>query len=75
MEQHGWTSAEVVSSASHLPRTGLILERYKFGWRTHAAPNPVELSVGRNYFYYAREMAATAVLRWFGFAPTPFLPR
>ena len=26
MAQHGWTSAEVVSSPSHLPRTALILE-------------------------------------------------
>jgi uncharacterized SAM-binding protein YcdF (DUF218 family) len=38
MRIHGWESAEVVSSASHLPRTGLILSRLPLKWRTHAAP-------------------------------------
>ncbi len=38
MQAHGWTSAEVVSSASHLPRAGLILSRLPIEWRTHAAP-------------------------------------
>lgn len=41
MKEHGWRSAEVVSSASHLPRTGLILSRMGIQWRTHAAP-PLE---------------------------------
>ena len=31
-------NSEVVSSASHLPRTGLILSRLPLEWRTHAAP-------------------------------------
>ena len=35
MAQHGWTSAEVVSSPSHLPRAALILMHYPFPWRTH----------------------------------------
>jgi len=39
MRSHGWESAEVVSSASHLPRTGLILSRLPLKWRTHAAPS------------------------------------
>jgi uncharacterized SAM-binding protein YcdF (DUF218 family) len=38
MKAHGWHSAEVVSNASHLPRTGLILNRLPLEWRTHAAP-------------------------------------
>jgi len=38
MNAHGWRSAEVVSSASHLPRAGLIFNRLPFEWRTHAAP-------------------------------------
>ncbi len=38
MRRHGWESAEVISSASHLPRTGLILSRLPMKWRTHAAP-------------------------------------
>lgn len=41
MENHGWRSAEVISSASHLPRAGLILNRLPLEWRTHAAP-PIE---------------------------------
>ena len=38
MRNHGWESAEVVSSASHLPRAGLILSRLPLKWRVHAAP-------------------------------------
>lgn len=41
MKQHGWHSAEVVSSASHLPRAALIFSRTGIEWRTHAAP-PLE---------------------------------
>jgi uncharacterized SAM-binding protein YcdF (DUF218 family) len=37
MRSHGWTSAEVISSASHLPRVGLMLSRLPLKWRTHAA--------------------------------------
>lgn len=44
MEAHGWTTAEVVSSPSHLPRAGLILEHWKFGWRTHASRWPASMS-------------------------------
>lgn len=38
MQNHGWHSAEVLSSAFHLPRAGLIFERLPLEWRTHAAP-------------------------------------
>jgi len=41
MKAHGWRSAEVVSSASHLPRSGYIFNRLPIEWRTHAAP-PLE---------------------------------
>jgi uncharacterized SAM-binding protein YcdF (DUF218 family) len=41
MKAHGWSSAEVVSSARHLPRAGLIFSRLPIAWRTHAAP-PLE---------------------------------
>jgi len=37
MRRHGWESAEVISSAGHLPRTGLILSRLPVKWRTHAS--------------------------------------
>jgi uncharacterized SAM-binding protein YcdF (DUF218 family) len=39
MQAHGWRSAEVVSSASHLPRAGLIFTRHPLEWRSHAAPS------------------------------------
>jgi uncharacterized SAM-binding protein YcdF (DUF218 family) len=41
MKAHGWRSAEVVSSAYHLPRAGLIFSGLPLKWRTHAAP-PLE---------------------------------
>lgn len=39
MKAHGWNSAEVVSSPSHLARAGLIFSRLPIEWRTHAAPS------------------------------------
>ncbi len=38
MRSHGWESAEVISSSSHLPRAGLILSRLPMKWRVHGAP-------------------------------------
>jgi uncharacterized SAM-binding protein YcdF (DUF218 family) len=38
MKAQGWRSAEVVSSASHLPRVGLIFSREPIEWKTHASP-------------------------------------
>ncbi|HEX7727656.1 MAG TPA: YdcF family protein [Terracidiphilus sp.] len=39
MKERGWRSAEVISSASHLPRAGLIFDKTGIEWRTHAAPS------------------------------------
>ncbi len=41
MKAHGWRSAEVVSSASHLPRAAIIFSGLPLAWRSHAAP-PLE---------------------------------
>ena len=41
MKAHGWKSAEVVSSASHLPRAAMIFNQLPVEWRMHAAP-PLE---------------------------------
>jgi uncharacterized SAM-binding protein YcdF (DUF218 family) len=38
MKAHGLRSAEVVSSAYHLPRAGIIFSDLPLEWRTHAAP-------------------------------------
>jgi uncharacterized SAM-binding protein YcdF (DUF218 family) len=39
MRAHGWHSAEIISSAYHLPRTAIIFGRTSLDWRTHAAPS------------------------------------
>jgi uncharacterized SAM-binding protein YcdF (DUF218 family) len=74
MAQHGWTSAEVVSSSSHLPRTALILKHYTFAWQTHAAPWPPEYSLWQRLARYSLEAQYCLKLRLFGFPKTPFLP-
>jgi uncharacterized SAM-binding protein YcdF (DUF218 family) len=74
MQQKGWTSAEIVSSPSHLPRAGLILEHYRFQWKEHAAPWPPEYGWRMLGLVYAGEIIETLVLRWHGFPPSPFLP-
>jgi len=38
MKAHGWHSADVVSSAYHLPRAGMIFSHLPLDWRMHAAP-------------------------------------
>jgi uncharacterized SAM-binding protein YcdF (DUF218 family) len=38
LKAHGWNSAEVISTAPHLPRTAMILGNFPLEWRTHAAP-------------------------------------
>jgi uncharacterized SAM-binding protein YcdF (DUF218 family) len=39
MKAHGWKSAEVVSSSSHLPRAAMIFSELPIEWRMHAAPS------------------------------------
>lgn len=41
LKQHGWHSAEVVTSASHTPRAGMIFSELPIDWRMHTAP-PLE---------------------------------
>jgi uncharacterized SAM-binding protein YcdF (DUF218 family) len=38
MKAHGWHSAEVVSSAAHLPRAAIIFSRLPLEWRIDPAP-------------------------------------
>ena len=38
MQAHGWHSAEIISSAYHLPRASLIFGHTSLDWRLHAAP-------------------------------------
>ena len=74
MQQKGWTSVEVVSSPSHLPRAGLILEHYHFQWKERASAWPPEYDWRKLGMIYAAEITETCVRRWRGFPPSPFLP-
>ncbi len=74
MAAHGWTSAEVVSSPSHLPRAVLILEHFSFQWSTHPAPWPPEYTLWQRAAHYTVEAEYCAKLRFLGFPTTPFLP-
>jgi uncharacterized SAM-binding protein YcdF (DUF218 family) len=74
MIQHGWSSADVVSSPSHLPRTALILEHFPLQWRTHSAPWPPQYSFWQRAAHYSVEAQSCLKLRMLGFPRTPFLP-
>jgi len=56
MQAHGWHSAEVVSTAYHLPRAGMIFSHTSLDWRLHAAP---ELQPGDSERYSALEILKT----------------
>jgi uncharacterized SAM-binding protein YcdF (DUF218 family) len=75
MNQHSWTSAEVVSSPSHLPRTALILQHFPISWRTHPAQWPPEYTFLQRVAHYSVEAQYCLKLQIFGFPRTPFLPR
>jgi uncharacterized SAM-binding protein YcdF (DUF218 family) len=74
MQAHGWHSAEVISSPSHLRRASLIFKQFPIQWRMHAAHWPA--SYGNSYIWgiYTAEALYSARLRLFGFRRTPFLP-
>ena len=81
MHAHGWSSAEVVSSPSHLGRSALILATFNrrqpalaLTWRTHPAPWPPEYSFLNRAVAYSIEASRCLYLRVFGFATSRFLP-
>ena len=74
MAAHGWNSAEVISSPSHLPRAALILKRYPILWRTHAAQWPSEYGLWERIAHFIAEGEYCLRLQIFGFPHTPFLP-
>jgi len=74
MAAHGWTSAEVVSSPSHLPRTALILQHFPISWSTHRAPWPSEYTFWQRLVHFTGEAESCLKLRIHGFPATRFLP-
>jgi uncharacterized SAM-binding protein YcdF (DUF218 family) len=62
MKLHGWSSAEVVSNDSHLPRVSLIFRRFPSEWRTHGLPPETGVSPARRLWAYSLEVAKTAYL-------------
>jgi uncharacterized SAM-binding protein YcdF (DUF218 family) len=74
MQAHHWTSAEVVSSPSHLPRAALILQHYSFAWSTHPAPWPASYGAFNRAAHYCVEAQYCFKLRTVGFPHTQFLP-
>jgi uncharacterized SAM-binding protein YcdF (DUF218 family) len=75
MASHQWTSAEVISSPSHLPRTALILDHYPIVWRTQAAPWPSEYGFWQRAAHFCVEAQYCLKLKIFGVPSTHFLPR
>ncbi|MEZ2346116.1 YdcF family protein [Terriglobus sp. RCC_193] len=79
MQQRGWNSAEVISSAYHLPRTSLILQHYTgplaFSWRTHASLWPSEYGAWKRIQYRWHEALGSVKLRLYGFGHRKYLPQ
>jgi uncharacterized SAM-binding protein YcdF (DUF218 family) len=71
MKEHGWNSAEIVSSPSHLARASLIFERFPIQYHTHAS-QPLDRAAEADAYF--REIRYTDYLRVFGFKPSPYLP-
>jgi uncharacterized SAM-binding protein YcdF (DUF218 family) len=75
MRVHGWRSAEIVSSASHLPRASLIFSRFPIEWRMHPAPWPTSYSILYPWGVYANEAMYCSRLRLLGFERSIYLPK
>ncbi|HZD75704.1 MAG TPA: YdcF family protein, partial [Acidobacteriaceae bacterium] len=75
MKAHGWHSAEVVSSPSHLRRASLIFAHFPIAWRMHAAPWPPEYGFFHRAANEWYEAIDTARLRLTSFPESRFLAR
>jgi uncharacterized SAM-binding protein YcdF (DUF218 family) len=58
MRNHGWQSAEVITSPSHVPRAAIIFGRLPLQWRMQAAP-----SLEPESEWIDLEMTATEILK------------
>jgi uncharacterized SAM-binding protein YcdF (DUF218 family) len=67
MQAHGWTSALVVSSPTHLRRASLIFSHFPLAWRMDAAPWPADFPLWRRLWFWISEAGYTSYGRLFGF--------
>lgn len=81
MHEHGWSTAEVVSSPYHLGRTALIMNALdtrqpalSIDWRTHASQWPPEYSLKQRLDRYTQEAWRCLQLRFKGYPSSRFLP-
>lgn len=75
MQQHGWHSAEVISSPYHLPRTALILQHYPaLDWHTHPSHWSANYGPWQKLQKDVHEAQYCLRLRWHGFTPSQYLP-
>lgn len=74
MQAHGWKSAEVVSSRSHLPRASLIFSRFPVEYRMDGASSPPEIGWSQDCAAFVREAQSVDHIRLFGFTPSRYLP-
>jgi uncharacterized SAM-binding protein YcdF (DUF218 family) len=74
LHQHGWTSAEFVTSPDHVERVALIVSHWQLAWRTHPADWPPGYSALREGFLYSEEALECWRLRTFGFIANSHLP-
>jgi uncharacterized SAM-binding protein YcdF (DUF218 family) len=64
--QHGWHSAEVVSSGSQHQRASLIFSRVPLEWRMHVAPPVAPVSAYESR--YARSLDVLKTMRYLVYA-------
>ena len=81
MHLHDWSSAEIISSPSHLPRAAIIVNALNIGrpdlfinWRTHASLWPSEYSLARKLILYTGEARNCLLLRFHGLPTSRLLP-
>lgn len=71
MQTHGWHSAEIVSSPSHLARASLIFAHFPIRFRTQRSAFSNDFDEAAAYW---REIRYSDKLRLLGFKPSPYLP-
>jgi len=67
LASHGWRSAEVISSAYHLPRAAIIFSHLAFDhleWRMHAAPASLTPGLYNNAANVVETLKTARYLAW-----------